>query len=431
MVQAIAWFGNLRANLRNSLTAPNFLPFCFCLYMALRIAVLFVSPLEQFADFAWYYGRATELAAGGGYADGGVPTAFWPVGWPGFLGLLFRLTGPSALAGQIANLCFAALVFVLTAKLGSALFRDKRVGNLAVLILTLCPNQIAYVPLLSTEIFFQALLLGSILLLMRQSIRATLLAGLVLGIATLTKTQTLLIPAFVFGIMFLFQPSRAAFMRLLAHGCVLYIVMLLVVAPWTYRNYVVLHAFVPVSTNGGWTLLTGNNPETDGSVVTDSVLTRGISHDPVDQVAMDHLATARAVAWIAANPVRFVSILPSKFLHFWLPDGEGEWGYEAGFAGYAAHVVIFRTLRGINQVYYFAILALALPTLWQLIRRRRQLTAWSSVGLALCIYFTLISLVFSGQSRYHFCLIPCLAIYAAWTVVRWMDRATVPATRPA
>src|SRR3954454_15357039 len=67
------------------LYAQRFMPVCFATYMALRIGVLFVRPLEQSADFDWYYQRAIGIASGVGYAQDGTLTAFWPVGWPGFL----------------------------------------------------------------------------------------------------------------------------------------------------------------------------------------------------------------------------------------------------------------------------------------------------------------------------------------------------------
>ncbi|MFL5283237.1 MAG: hypothetical protein ACJ8AW_20165 [Rhodopila sp.] len=193
--------------LRRFLLAPTFWPVCFGCYMALRIATLFIQPLEQSSDFLWYYQRAMEIASGAGYADGGVLTAFWPVGWPGFLGILFTLAGPSALSGQIANLIFSMGVFVLTAMLGSAIFRDQLVGRVAVLILTFYPNQIGYVPLLSTEVFYQFLLLLIVFLLIQDRLLTTLLAGILFGMASLTKTQTLLIPLLILPCMLAAAPS--------------------------------------------------------------------------------------------------------------------------------------------------------------------------------------------------------------------------------
>ncbi len=162
----------LGRNVRLLLAAPHFVPICFAVFMALRVGVIFIGPLAQTTDLSWYYLRATGIAAGAGYSENGVPTAFWPVGWPAFLGAVFAVAGPSVLAGQIVNLVLSALVFMLTVVTGSALFRDRMIGRGAVLILTLYPNQIAYVPLLSTEIFYEFLLLLSTLLLMRERLPA-------------------------------------------------------------------------------------------------------------------------------------------------------------------------------------------------------------------------------------------------------------------
>jgi hypothetical protein len=413
----------LGIRLNSTLISPAFLPICFAIYLVQRIAVLFVRPLEQSSDFLWYYQRATEILLGAGYAENGVITAFWPVGWPGFLAVLFGVTGPSVAAAQIANLVFSAGVFVLTDRLGTALFRDPRVGRAAVLILTFYPNQIGYVPLLSTEVFYELLLLLSIFLLMQECILPAFLAGIVFGIETLTKTQSLLVPAFIAAVVFVAAPSRQFLVRLTAAMCVVYVAALLVIAPWSYRNYTAFGTFIPVSTNGGWTLLTGNNPEARGDYTPDTVLAEGISHDPARQVAMDQLSRARAVAWIKENPVDFLLLMPRKLVRLWAPDGEAEWFYQRGFRGYDNNVLLFRTVRVLNQAYYALVVLLALPSVWLLLRRRVPVSPWAAVGVGLCIYTSLISLIFSGQSRFHFSLMPFIAMYAAWTLVRALPRA--------
>lgn len=408
----------IRMTLQGIVLAPSWLPICFLIYMATRIAVLFVRPLEQSSDFLWYYQRAVEITSGAGYAEGGILTAFWPIGWPGFLAALFTITGPSVLAAQIANLIFAALVFAFTAMLGTALFVDRRVGRVAVLILTLYPNQIGYVPLLSTEIFYEFLLMLSIYLLMQERILPALLAGFVFGVATLTKAQSLFLPGFILFSVFIAAPSRVSLFRLTKIMCVVYVTAILVIIPWTYRNYVVFNAFIPISTNGGWTMLTGNNPEANGDYTPDTVMAQGISHNPAEQVTMDRLARTRAITWIKANPVEFLLLMPKKLVRLWAPDGDAEWFYQRGFVQYDTNVLLFRAVRVLNQAYYFTILLLAVPSVWLLLRRCAKVSRWSITGLGLCVYFSLISSVFSGQSRFHFSLMPFVSMYAAWTLCR-------------
>lgn len=53
----------------------------------------------QLYDFAWYYSHAVSLQTGHGYISSGKYTAYWPIGYPYFLSLLFRLTGSTRIAG--------------------------------------------------------------------------------------------------------------------------------------------------------------------------------------------------------------------------------------------------------------------------------------------------------------------------------------------
>jgi hypothetical protein len=47
-----------------------------------------------------------------------------------------------------------------------------------------------------------------------------------------------------------------------------------------------------------------------------------------------------------------------------------------------------------------------------------QVSPWATAGLGLSLYFSAISVAFSGQSRFHCSLMPFIVIYAAWTLIR-------------
>ena len=260
----------------------------------LRLPLLMIDVVPT-SDFGWYFARARGIAEGGGYAQDGIPTAFWPVGWHGFLGGLMRVFGVHVAVGQFANLVLSAIVVCLIVAVGRRLTADPRIGRLAALTIVLLPNQIAYVPLLSVEIFFESLLLLGFFLLMSQSALRLIAAGLVFGVAALTKSQAILVP-FVFALPLLSirRPWRSA-RRYLRTAVLAGVPMILVILPWTIRNYVVLDTFVPVSTNGGITLLTGNNPSARGGYTPDDPLVKDISVNPADQITADRLARERAV----------------------------------------------------------------------------------------------------------------------------------------
>jgi hypothetical protein len=372
------------------------------LNILLRLPLLALDVVPT-SDFEWYYDAARSIASGQGFADKGILTAFWPVGWPAFLGGLLWIFGSSVQVGQIANLLLSVGMIILIKIAGKQLFPGPT-WRLAAVIIAIFPNQIAYVPLLSVEIFFEFLLLLGFVLI---SGRSAIISGLAFGIAALTKTQAVFLPAIL---SLPFVPSR---LRAAILGTT---VMLIVIASWTIRNYTVFHAFIPVSTNGGYTLLTGNNPSANGRYTWDDPLVADLSKNPADQVAADHLAADRAWTWIKDHPTAFVRLIPLKIWRLWSGDGEAEWLYQSGYAGYDAHATLFRSVRIINQIFYLAILALsaaALPLMWQ---QRRSLLPWCWSGWAAILYFTAISVVFSGQSRFHFALMPFIALYAAFFI---------------
>jgi hypothetical protein len=402
------------------LSSHHFVPACFALYLGVRLAVVLFIPIEQQSDQLWYYNRAVAIASGKGYSERGILTAFWPVGWPGFMGLLFSLLGPSPFLAQIANLGFAVATFFLALSLGSTLFGDKLVGRLTVLVLAFYPNQIAYVPSLATEVYYTALLLLAVsILFWNKTLPALMLSGVIFGIATLTKAQTLFLPAVLSLAWRFFSPRRIRFLSDLTRIAAIYGAVGVVILPWTVRNYLVFGEVVLISTNGGGTLLAGNNPSARGDDAEDDPLVKRIPADVEQQVAADRLATSMALEWIHDNPAAFAILVPKKVWRLWAPDGEGEWWYQRGFKDYFKYELIFRIIRVFNQLYYVCIILLAGLSVIYLLRRRRALLPCAWTGHILVAYFTLISILFSGQSRFHFALMPWLVTYAAWTLLNW------------
>jgi hypothetical protein len=403
------------------LSARRFLAILSLVALLPRAALLASVPVQQTSDFFLYTRLALGLAAGHGYVDDGVPTAFWPPGWPGFLGLVFTIFGPSPLAGQIANLALGLAACALTWVVGTRMFEDRGIGRLAALIVAVMPNQIAYVPLLSTEIFYEVLLLLGVLLVFQRQWWALALAGVVFGVASLTKAQSPLIPAGVLGVACLYRLGWPMLFGTARRLAVVYVLMACVIAPWTFRNYGLFHAFIPVSTNGGVTLLTGNNPSANGDFTPSDPSFTDLSLKVGDQVETDRISKQRAVAWIKAHPRQFVALMPKKFFRLWAPDGEAEWLYQAGYDQYDRFSTVFRGVRLVNQVFYVVLVLLAVPGLAVLVRPSKGAIA-AQTGWVLCAYATAISLVFSGQSRFHFSLIPWLALYAARTLMLLSDR---------
>ena len=400
------------------------IPACFALFVLLRLALILLVPVAPKSDAVQYFRLAEALGNGLGYIEHGMPSAYWPVGYPAFLGGLFALFGPRTLVGQLGNLALAAASFFLVLSLTRRIFRSETAARIAVLILALYPNNVAYPSLLMTETWFTFLVLAGCWCFMFGRGRwAVVLTGFIFGLATLTKPQTLVLPLALIALALLGPEGRRDLRRQLLNAAVLYLALLATVLPWTARNYVALGAPVFVSTNGGVNLLIGNNPSATGGYMEEDALLAERGFTLADQVAADQRAKALAREWIAEHPRRALELMPHKALLLWAWDGEADWAYRIGFAGYQQAAGGFRAARVVNQVFYFAIIALFLISTFMLPRRLAQLTRpWVLFGYLFAIYTTLIALVIFGAPRFHFPVMPWIIMYASWVIAELILR---------
>ncbi|MCX7273613.1 MAG: glycosyltransferase family 39 protein [Burkholderiales bacterium] len=433
-----------RDRLNELIGHPAFLPATFLLYIGLRALLIAFVPVEPSSDFAWYHNRAVGLVEGAGYSEGGVPTAFWPVGWPAAAAGLYWLFGKQVLVLQIANLVFGALTFVLVVALGRAIFASEQAARLGAFLLAVYPNNIAYASLSATETFYTfLLLLGTWLIVAGRRMPWAIAGGLVFGYATLTKPQTLLMPMILIAIPLLFTRDRQQWLTALRRLTGVYLALALVITPWLYRNYQVFGEPVFISTNSGWALLVGNNPSalahrgfpTDGGP--EVLALRKETFTVANQVESNRRAKAAAVAWIRDNPGTFLLLMPIKAFSLWSVDGEAEWSFQIGTPWYDDHQTAFRGVRILNQVFYLAMMTGFAAGAWLLWRRYRRLgdfgtvAPWALAGYGFAAITTLQCMVMAGSYRYKFPLMPFIILTCAWSASCWLQsRATAPAGRP-
>lgn len=187
----------------------------------------------------------------------GGPSAFRPPAYPAFLAAVYWVAGQEAPpAARFVQAVLGTLTVALTGLIALRIW-GKRVGVIALGIAALAPPMVVMSTALISESLFVPLVLGAVAsaLQARRSprpLRWALLTGLLIGVAELTRTNALvlLIPL---GLALLTAgPARRG--RALLRPAVVVVVALLMIVPWTIRNYTVFHAFVPVSTEIGYTV---------------------------------------------------------------------------------------------------------------------------------------------------------------------------------
>ena len=404
--------------------SADWLPvFLVALLLRVVYAWIAIGPGAQpFSDPADYDTVAWNLARGHGFAlgsaSGPYPTAFVPPLLPWVTSLLYGAVGHRFFAAVLLQCVFGALIPLVIAAFGTAMYGGA-VGRLAGWISALDPLLVFFSGYLLTETLFTLLVLLALFLsaswVKTPRVGRALGTGLAWGLAALTRPTALALPGVVllwaWGPLGLTVPARERARQML----LLLLGMALVVGPWTARNAVVLHAFVPVTTGGGGALFVGNNEQTwsdparrggAGGAWSDLVAGefRGLSEPEVDV-----RARALAFAFLREHAREWPAMALAKLARFWRltaeGGGTGAWQRPGSPLG--------ALLRAVDplRLWSLALFPLALWGTWLSLRAPRR---WfQSLSLWVVLYFMLIAVVFFGSLRMRVPIEPLLALLGA------------------
>lgn len=206
------------------------------------------------------------------------PSSAYSPGLPLLVAGLYLLTG-----GEHLSLALVVLAFVGAAAIPLSYLLGERLagagaGLIAAAALAAYPALIEYQGLLLTEPLASTLLVGAVLAYLRATERPPSawpwwpLAGALLGLLALVRPEYLVLAALLLAAWLCREGLRGGLTRgrlravgLALASCLLACVV--VVAPWTVRNEIVLGRFVPLSTGGGKALFVGTYLEADGDAV--------------------------------------------------------------------------------------------------------------------------------------------------------------------
>lgn len=332
---------------------------------------------------------------------------FYPPAYPYFVAAVHEAAGGLA-AVKGAQALLGALLVPAVGLLGARLF-SRRAGLAAAAAVAFYPELVWFAAHFWSETLFLVPLWWALERLLAAdeaaSPRLAAVSGLLWGLAILTR-ETVLYSVPLAGLWLALSRDRPR--RRLGAAAALCLSAALVVAPWTWRNWLVFHAFVPVGTSGGQNLFQGNAriPRDETYVMVDAVKGR------IEQYRYARRLGIEAI--LERQPTWFLEKLREQMPNFWEADSlvvihvkRGAYGsVEPGWARAAAVLVLAP---------YLGALALFVAGLALLPLRRG---AWLLLGFL--AYYNLIHVVTHGFARYRQPVLPVLFLFAgaAWVALR-------------
>ncbi|MEP6623019.1 MAG: glycosyltransferase family 39 protein, partial [Acidimicrobiia bacterium] len=279
-------------------------------------------------DGTWYALQAGTIADGLGYLDvgryfalrGAVPTAQFPPLWPAVLSL-FHVAGVDSLFGYRFVGAFVGTTTVFTTACIGRRLVGARTGLVAATIMAVSPWMTAADGSLMAESLFVAFVTIAVLIAVQLHEHPSrwrfALLGLVLGLATMTRTDGVIIGAVLVAATAWRTPGLPR--RRLALGALAGGVLLMVLVPWTIRNQNSFGTFVPVSNNSGSLIGGSNCASTYSSDIGgwDFACIRAIEASGRSEVVRTDRERSAGLAYARHHLARFAMTVPVRVLRGW------------------------------------------------------------------------------------------------------------------
>ncbi len=338
-----------------------------------------IRPSDDHFEFGWEMGRiGRALATGRGYSDPFTghtgPTAWTPPLYTLLIGGTFKLFGvysrTSAFVLLGINSLLSAWTAVLVYEIGSRCF-NRRVALWSGWLWALYPAAMQYAVRWIWEMSATAAVFTAILVLtlrMRNGGQASQAwqqwsaFGLLWGaLALLNPTPLLMLP--VTALYAMGAPAWSP--KRIVPAALAGVFFLLVLAPWTARNYAVFHRFIPLRDNFGAENYEGNSPWSTGFPWGRTVPLENhrilAEYAAMGEPAWVADRGAKANAWIRTHPQLFTKLTIKRTWMYWM--GVPKSVQEAGWFEYIR-------LTGFQFLSVAGLLGMALAV------RRRVPGAW-------------------------------------------------------
>lgn len=288
-----------------------------------------ITVLPGIQDQVSYDALARSLLDGRGYSfaenwypftPANTPTAHWSFMYPLYLAGTYAVTGYHPLVARLVQGVVGGVLICFLVYLIGRRVVDENTGLVGAGLAAVYGYFIYYNAALMTETFFMVLVLLTLYLSLELKDDPTLIRwlglGLSLGLASLLRQTVLLFVPFL--LVWLFLELRGRGIRWW-YFTLPVIIILLMVTPWTLRNFIVYREFLLLNSNAGYALFASNNPNL-GTDWRNELVVVPVPRELAGQneAELDRALTKKGIEFILADPKRYLLLSLDKTLeYFW------------------------------------------------------------------------------------------------------------------
>lgn len=393
---------------------------------------------ELFDTLAWNLVAVHQFTL-----DGVSPAAHVGPLYPVILAVFYALVGHRPEWVPMLHVLFDLGAMWCLYRVGTALW-GPWVGAWTAALIFLYPAYWTYDPRIRSEALLTCLmslwLWATVLCGQSSSCRRYGFVGIAAGLTVLCKPVVLVLVLFLIGLIWI---GTDRWSRRIAHVVVYGATCLLLVAPWSMRNYMLFDQFIPVSAGIGAGLWMGSDPESRGSwpmsLEREHVIWESAGITPLPyahamyDVSTDRVLREKGLMRIAADPAGYLTLTLTRVWDFWIGNSfylmEGEQGLAKALRKDATErgwiVAIYGVLKQLLVVP--GILVIAVGSAWVHRERWRDLLPLYLFPIGLTAGYVPFTV---EAGRYALPVLPCLVMLSVALVVHRVDTRSVVPTRP-
>lgn len=382
----------------------------FLLSLLLPLSYSFIYRIEPVVDARAYDKIAINLISGFGFREESdksfeFDTAIVRAGpaYEYFLAGVYQIFGRHIEIVWILQALLHAITAYLIFLICREIFREnsKKIGLIAAILFGFHPDLIEISAMLMTETLYLFWIVLAIYFFVKffnepDKLKFSVLLALSLGIAVLNRPSAALFLPIIL-IFYLIQKRYKAMMIFL-------LLFILCLVPWTIRNYLVYHRFIPTTLIGEYNLWVGNTLSGAGGQFSEEINPATDFAAQYGYSAFGAEAKRQFKEFVLSHPLVFVKLTFLRIVrYFSLIRPMGFWFYNFGLGKL---LFIISSLIGIG-ILFVSGLAGMFKTLMGESRLFNYLIVFALLAPLAIIFATV-------ESRYRFQIYPFLAIFGAY-----------------